>query len=120
VTRQFATIDEYISAFPADVQLILERVRQTARNAAPNAGETISYAMPTLTLNDRDLAHFAAWRHYISHSPLPAMDDAFAQELAPYRSAQSTARFPLAEPIPYDIITRLVALPVAQRGISAA
>jgi uncharacterized protein YdhG (YjbR/CyaY superfamily) len=120
VTRQFATIDEYISAFPADVQLILERVRQTVRNAAPNAGETISYAMPTLRLNDRDLAYFAAWKHYISLYPLPAVDDAFAQELAPYRAAKSTARFPLAEPIPHDIIARLVALLVTQRGNSAA
>src|SRR5215471_5827935 len=95
VTRQFATIDEYIRAFPVDVQLSLEQVRQTAQNAAPTAGETISYAMPTFTLNGRDLLHFAAWKRYLSLYPLPATDDAFAQELAPYRAAKSTARFSL-------------------------
>jgi len=116
VTRQFATIDEYIRAFPVDVQLSLEQVRQTAQNAAPTAGETISYAMPTFTLNGRDLLHFAAWKRYLSLYPLPATDDAFAQELAPYRAAKSTARFSLAEPIPCEIIARLMALLVAQRG----
>jgi uncharacterized protein YdhG (YjbR/CyaY superfamily) len=120
VTRQFATIDEYISAFPADVQLSLEQVRQTARNAAPGARETISYAMPTLTLNGRDLMHFAAWKRYVSLYPLPAEEGAFTQELAPYRAAKSTARFPLAAPIPHDVIARLVALLVTQRGNSAA
>jgi uncharacterized protein YdhG (YjbR/CyaY superfamily) len=120
VTRQFATIDEYISAFPTDVQLRLEQVRQTARNAAPTVGETISYAMPTFTLNGRDLLRFAAWKRYISLYPLPALDDAFAQELAPYRAAKSTAHFSLAEPIPREIIARLVKLLVAQRGNIAA
>jgi uncharacterized protein YdhG (YjbR/CyaY superfamily) len=120
VTRQFATIDEYISAFPSEVQRILEQVRQTAWSAAPGASETISYGMPTLTLNGRDLVRFAAWKRYISLYPLPAVDDAFAQELAPYRAAKSTARFPLAKPIPHDIIARLVALLVTQRGNTTA
>ena len=120
MTRQFATIDEYISVFSADVQLRLEQVRQAARNAAPTAGETISYGMPTLTLNGRDLVRFAAWKRCISLYPLPAVDEAFAREIAPYRAAKSTARFSLAEPMPCEVIARLVALLVAQRGNIAA
>jgi len=115
VTRQCATIDEYISSFPLDVQRILEQVRRTARNAAPAAGEAISYAMPTLTLNGRDLVSFAAWKQHIGLYPLPAVDDAVAQELTPYRAAKSSVRFPLSKPIPYDLIARLVALHVTQR-----
>lgn len=115
MTRQYATIDEYISSFPEDVQSILTQVRQTARNAAPTAGEAISYAIPTLRLNGRDLVSFAAWKHHISLYPVPAVDDALAQELAPYRAAKSTLRFPLSKPIPYDLIARLVALHVKQR-----
>ncbi len=120
MTRHFATIDEYISSFPADVQLILEQVRRTARNATPAAGEAISYAMPTITLNGRDLVSFAAWKRHIGLYPIPAADGAFEQELAPYRAAKGTVRFPLDKPIPYDLIARLVALRVTQRVDSGA
>ncbi len=115
MTRQYATIDEYISSFPQDVRSILTQVRRTARHAAPTAGETISYALPTLTLGGRDLVSFGAWKHHIGLYPLPAVDDAVAHELAPYRAAKSTVRFPLSTPIPYDLIARLVGLHVTQR-----
>jgi uncharacterized protein YdhG (YjbR/CyaY superfamily) len=118
VTTQFATIDEYISSFPEDVGTILEKVRRTIRNAAPNADERISYHIPTITLNGRDLVYFAAWKHYLSFYPLPAVDEAFEQELAPYRAAKSTVRFPFRKPIPYHLIERLVALHVRQRADS--
>jgi len=116
VTRPCTTIDAYISSCPADAQLLLEQVRRTIRNAVPAAGETISYGMPTITFNDRDLASFAAWMHHIGLYPLPAVDDAFAQDLAPYRAAKSTVRFPLGQPLPHALIARLVALHVTQRG----
>ncbi len=112
---QPATIDEYISAFPADVQIILEKVRRSIRRAAPTAGETISYQMPTITLNGRYLVYFAAWKHHIALYPVPASDEAFERELAPYRAAKGTVRFLLRKPIPYDLIERWVALLVRQR-----
>ena len=115
MARPCATIDEYIGSCPADVQPLLERVRRTIRGAVPAAGETISYGMPTITFNGRDLMSFAAWKRHIGLYPLPAVDDAFAQELAPYRAAKSTVRFPLGQPLPDDIIGRLAALHVAQR-----
>lgn len=115
MTRPCTTIDEYISACPEDVQPLLEQVRRTIRVAVPDAGETISYGMPTITLDGRDLVSFAAWKHHIGLYPLPAVDDAFAQELAPYRAVKSTVRFPLGKPLPYELIARLVALRVAQR-----
>ena len=114
-TRTFATIDDYISSFPVDVQAILEKVRRTIRNAAPAAGETISYRIPTITLDGRHLVYFAGWKHHVSLYPVPAVDEAFEQELAPYRAARATVRFPLREPIPYELIERLVALRVEQR-----
>ncbi len=120
MTRQFATIDDYINSFPAEVQVILEQIRRTARTAAPAVGETISYAMPTITLNDKDLLHFAAWKHHIALYSIPAVDEAFEQELAPYRAAKGTVRFPLGKSIPYDIIARLVAQCVKERMDSEA
>jgi uncharacterized protein YdhG (YjbR/CyaY superfamily) len=73
VTRPCTTIDAYISSCPADAQLLLEQVRRTIRNAVPAAGETISYGMPTITFNGRDLVSFAAWMHHIGLYPLPAV-----------------------------------------------
>ncbi len=115
MTKQYTTIDDYISSCPEDIQGILTQVRQVARSTAPAADETISYGIPTLTLDGRDLVSFAAWKRHIGLYPLPAVDDALAQELAPYRAAKSTVRFPLNKPIPYDLIARLVALHVQQR-----
>ena len=115
MTRPFTTIDDYVGTFPEDVQAILEEVRRAIRKAAPAADETISYQIPTFTLNGRRLVSFAAWKRHISLYPLPAGDEAFDRELAPYRAAKSTARFPLGKPIPYNLIERLVALHVKQQ-----
>jgi uncharacterized protein YdhG (YjbR/CyaY superfamily) len=115
VRRPFATIDDDISAFPTEVQCVLERVRRIARTAAPAAGETIRYAMPAITLNGKDLVYFAAWKRHLSFYAIPAVDEAFEQELAPYRAAKGTLRFPLGQPIPYELIARLVAACVQQR-----
>lgn len=113
--RQFASVDEYIGSFPADVQAILEDVRRTIRNAVPAAGETISYQMPTITLEGKPLLYFAGWKRHISLYPAPTGDEAFEQQLAPYKSAKSTVKFPLSKPIPYDLIERVATLHMEQR-----
>ncbi len=115
MAEQFATIDQYIRTFPEDVQVILEEVRRRIRNVVPEAGETISYQIPTMTLSGRHLVYFAAWKHHISVYPVPPVDESFEQELAPYRAGRGTVRFPLNKPIPYGLIERLVALLVQQR-----
>ena len=81
MAQQFATIEDYVRSFPQDVQILLEEVRRSIRRAAPVAEETISYQMPTITLGGKNLVHFAAWKHYISLYPLPAVDEALANEL---------------------------------------
>lgn len=118
MARQFATVDDYINSFPEDVRLILEEVRRTIRTGAPGADETISYQIPTITLNGKTLIYFAAWKHYISLYPIPTEDLPFEQELAPYRAAKNTARFPLRKPIPYELIGRLVALRIQRQADS--
>jgi uncharacterized protein YdhG (YjbR/CyaY superfamily) len=116
VAEQLATIDQYISSFPEDVQVILEAVRRSIRNVVPAAGEMISYRIPAMTLNGRPLVYFAAWKHHIAVYPVPEADEALGQELAQYLAAKGTARFPLRAPVPYDLIERLVELLVQQRG----
>lgn len=113
--RQFATIDEYVSSLPEDVQVVLEKVRHTIRKAAPAAGERISYQIPTFTLNGKDLIYVAAWKNHISLYPVSAADQALEPQLAPYRTAKATVKFPLRKPIPYELIERLIAFRVKQR-----
>jgi uncharacterized protein YdhG (YjbR/CyaY superfamily) len=108
--KLFTTIDDYISTFPADIQTILEKVRQSIQKAAPDAIETISYGIPTFNLNGKHVVFFAGWKHHISLYPLPAGDEAFQQELAHYKRAKGTIQFPLDKPIPYDLVEQIVTL----------
>ena len=111
----FATIDAYIASFPEEVQVVLETARQTILTAVPGAGEAISYGMPAITLDGRGVVNFAAWKDHLGLYPLPHVEGALAAEVAAYRTAKHTGRFPLREPIPYDLIGRLAALLVEQR-----
>ena len=106
--KRFKTIDEYIKAFPADVQRVLEQIRQTIRRAAPEAVGTISYQMPTFKLSGKFLVSFAAWKNHIGFYPIPSGTEAFKKELAPYKGAKSTARFPTGKPIPYALVRKIV------------
>ncbi len=108
--KLFTTIDDYISTFPADIQTILEKVRQSIQKAAPDAIGTISYGIPTFNLNGKHIVFFAGWKHHISLYPLPAGDEAFQQELAHYKRAKGTIQFPLDKPIPYDLVEQIVTL----------
>lgn len=101
------TIDEYIAGFPADVQKILEKVRATIRKEAPDAGEAIKYRIPTFTM-DGNLVHFAAFKGHIGFYPGPTGIEAFKDELSVYESAKGSVRFPLDQPIPYGLITKIV------------
>jgi len=113
--QKFGSVEEYIGSFPAGVGAILEQVRRAILGAVPGAGETISYQIPTVTLGGRPLLYFAGWKHHISLYPAPAGDEAFERRLAPYRSAKSTLRFPLSQPVPYDLIAQVAKLSLRQR-----
>ena len=108
------SIDEYIDTFPEDIQRILQQVRRTIKAAAPEAGEKISYGIPTFTLNGKYLIYFAGWKRHISIYPIPAGNDAFHQEIAPYVSGKGTLKFPIDEPMPLKLITEIVKLKVAE------
>ena len=109
------TIDEYIAGFPVDVQAILEKIRLTIRNAAPDAQETIKYRMPTFTLNG-NLVHFAAFKQHIGFYPIPTGIEHFKQELSVYKMGKGSVQFPLDQPIPYDLISKIVKFRVAENS----
>jgi uncharacterized protein YdhG (YjbR/CyaY superfamily) len=100
-------IDEYIAAFPPDVQGILQKIRSTIQTAAPEAQETINYAIPTFTLHG-NLVHFAAFKKHIGFYPTPTGVEKFKAELAAYEMAKGSVQFPLDEPIPYGLISEIV------------
>ena len=113
------TIDEYIAAFPKEVQEILEKVRATIHKAAPNAEETINYGIPTFTLNG-NLVHFAGFKKHIGFYPTPSGIEKFKVELSGYEGAKGSVQFPLDKPIPYDLISRIVTFRVKDNLEKAA
>lgn len=112
-------IDEYIAQFPPEVQAILQKIRAIVHQAAPDAKEKISYQMPTFTLNG-NLVHFAAFKNHIGFYPIPSGIEAFKQELSPYPQGKGSVQFPLDKPIPYDLITRIVAYRIEENLKKAA
>jgi uncharacterized protein YdhG (YjbR/CyaY superfamily) len=100
-------IDEYIKMFPQDIQTLLESLRQTIREAAPEAEETINYQIPTFTLNG-NLVHFAAFKNHIGFYPAPSGIEAFKEELSIYEGAKGSVKFPLDQPLPLDLVKKIV------------
>ena len=107
------TIDEYITAFPPNVQTILKEIRAVIQSAAPDAVEKIGYGMPTFTLHG-NLVHFAAYKKHIGFYPTPSGIEHFRADLSAYETSKGAIRFPLDEPIPYDLIARIVAFRVQE------
>jgi uncharacterized protein YdhG (YjbR/CyaY superfamily) len=107
------SMDEYIATFPEGVQIILQELRATIRAAAPDAEERMSYQMPTFA-QQGNLVHFAAHQHHIGFYPAPSGIQAFAQELAVYESSKGAVRFPIGEPLPLELIRRIVKFRVAE------
>ena len=106
-------IDEYIASFPKDIQAILEKLRTTIRKAAPEAKEIISYQIPTFALKG-NLVHFAAFKKHIGFYPTPTGIEAFKKELSAYERAKGSVKFPLDQPIPFDLISKIVTFRVKE------
>ena len=104
--RQSKNIDEYIKTFPEEVQIILEKMRQTIRKAAPEAEEAISYQIPTFKLNG-NLVHFAAFKNHVSFFPTARGVEAFKKELSRFKGSRGTVQFPLGRPVPYDLVRKI-------------
>lgn len=101
-------IDDYIASFPEEIQKNLQKVRLTIRKAAPEAQEKISYAIPTFTLNNTNLVHFAAFKNHIGFYPTPVASEEFKEEFSIYKTGKGSVQFPYHQDIPLDLITRIV------------
>ena len=108
------TIDEFIKAYPKDIQTILQKIRQTIRHAAPDATEKIGYGIPTFTFHG-NLVHFSAYPAHVGFYPGPAAIAAFQDDLRAYDTSKGTIRFPLDKAIPYSLIEQITKYNVTQR-----
>jgi len=102
-------VQNYISTFPKDVQELLEQVRLIIKNTAPDAEESISYGMPAYKLNSKPLVYFAGYKKHIGLYATPSGHEAFAEALSQYKKGKGSVQFPVNEPLPLDLIERIVA-----------
>jgi uncharacterized protein YdhG (YjbR/CyaY superfamily) len=112
--KQAGSIDEYIAAFPADVQQRLEAVRQTIHEMVADATETVSYQIPTFKLDGRYLIYFAGYKHHLGVYPVPTGTDEFESVVGPYRASKATIRFAHREPFPLDVLRQIVVFLTAE------
>ena len=101
-------IDEYISDFPEDVRLILDQVRSTIKQAAPDAEESIGYGMPAFKTHGKPLVYFAAFKNHIGFYATPTGHAEFAQELSKYKQGKGSVQFPIDQPMPLELINQIV------------
>ena len=100
-------IDAYVERCPKDVQRLLTQMRLTIKKAAPKAEEKISYGIPTFALHG-NLVHFAAFKNHIGFYPTPSAMTAFSKELSSYKCSKGAVQFPLDEPLPLALVSRMV------------
>lgn len=114
------TIDEYLAGFPPETRDRLAQIRAIARSVAPDAVETISYAIPTFDLDGKHLVHFAGFAKHVGFYPIPSGMEAFKEELASYKQGRGSVQFPLSEPLPTDLIRRIIEFRVGEvRGTTS-
>lgn len=112
-------IENYIQQFPDDVQTILSNIRKLIKDTVPEAEESFAYGMPAYKTNKKPLVYFAAFKNHIGFYATPSGHTAFATELSKYKQGKGSVQFPLNQPIPYELIEKIVRFRVAQNNEKA-
>lgn len=107
-------VDAYLAAFPSDTQKRLEQVRALIRKEAPEAIEMISYGMPAYKLRGKPLVYFAGYKSHIGFYATPTGHEAFVKELSVFKQGKGSVQFPLDQPLPLDLIAKIVQFRVHQ------
>lgn len=102
------SFDEYILDFPDEVQVLLNKIRSTIRQAAPDAEESISYGMPAYKTYGKPLVYFAGFKNHIGFYATPTGHEEFAKELSKYKQGKGSVQFPIDQPMPLDLIFQIV------------
>jgi len=116
-SKKVENIDDYISDFPDETQKYLNEMRELIRKLAPDSVESISYAIPTFSLNGKYLVYFAGFKNHIGLYPTPVGMEAFKEELSNYKTGKGSVQFPLNKPLPIALITKIVKYQIEQNEI---
>jgi len=116
-SKKVENIDDYISDFPGETQKYLNEMRELIRKLAPDSVESISYAIPTFSLNGKYLVYFAGFKNHIGLYPTPVGMEAFKEELSNYKTGKGSVQFPLNKPLPIALITKIVKYQIGQNEI---
>lgn len=106
--KKVETVEEYIADFPKEIQQILKEVRATIKTNAPAAVELVAYGMPGYKLNGHPLVYFGGFKEHVGFYATPTGHEAFAAELSKYKQGKGSVQFPIDEPMPLDLIARMV------------
>jgi uncharacterized protein YdhG (YjbR/CyaY superfamily) len=112
--KQLNEIDQYIASFPEQTRKLLEQLRETIKQAAPDSEELMSYQMPAYKQNGI-LVYFAAYKNHIGFYPTASGIEAFKQELSSFQWSKGTIQFPLDKPLPLELVTKIVRYRINQR-----
>ncbi|WP_426308686.1 iron chaperone [Cellulosimicrobium sp. E-16] len=102
------TVDEYLATLAPDAREVVAHLRAVVHDTVPGLDERISYGIPTFTRDGRYVVYLAGWAHHVSLYPVPEVDDELARRIARYQDGKGTLRFPLAEPVPDDVVRAVV------------
>ena len=109
-------IEKYIHQFPDETQNILSKIRTIIKEHAPDAEELIAYGMPGYKTNKKPLVYFAAFKNHIGFYATPSGHTEFKDELSKYKQGKGSVQFPLEQPIPYNLIARMVKFRVKENA----
>jgi uncharacterized protein YdhG (YjbR/CyaY superfamily) len=110
-------IEMYIQQFPVNVQYILRNIRKLIKDNAPGAEELIAYGMPGYKTNKKPLVYFAVFKKHIGFYATPSGHIEFKDELSKYKQGKGSVQFPLDQPIPYNLIERIVKFRVIENSL---
>jgi uncharacterized protein YdhG (YjbR/CyaY superfamily) len=108
ISKVPTSIEEYIADFPEEIQPLLNQVRSTIKQAAPDAEESIGYGMPAYKTHGKPLVYFAAFKNHIGFYATPTGHAEFAKELSKYKQGKGSVQFPIDQPMPLELIAQIV------------
>lgn len=114
---KYKSVDEYIGAFPETTQPLLKKLREIIKSKAPDASESIAYGMPAYKTKGKPLVYFAGYENHIGFYATPTGHAAFAKDLSRYKQGKGSVQFPLSEPLPFELIARMVEYRVKENNI---
>ena len=117
--KKITSIDDYISMFPDETQLLLNKFRSIILKKAPDAIESISYGMPGYKTHGRPLVYFAGYKNHIGLYATPSGNAEFSEELSKFKSGKGSVQFPIDQPIPFDLIERIIEFRVNENELKA-